>query len=155
MATIDQLTTIDSLSSNDKLVVYDNGNGDARKASISSLTTYLEAALSGLQGKQAFTTQHSAPSATGFSIQVTDSSDNTWLVLTPVAAYAAGTIVLPAVANVVDKQEVLVNCTQDITTLTVNKNGATAVTGAPTSITANDSFKLKYDASTSTWYKVA
>jgi len=47
-----------------------------------------------------YLTQYAAPSATGFSIQVTDADDNIYLIITPVAGYAAGTIVLPTSSNV-------------------------------------------------------
>ncbi|MNR16702.1 hypothetical protein D3C85_1333210 [compost metagenome] len=60
---------------------------------------------------------------------------------------------LPAVANIIDKQEVLVNCTQAVTTLTINGNGAT-VTGAPTTLAANAFFRLKYDQPSTVWYRV-
>jgi hypothetical protein len=76
-----------------------------------------------------------------------------WLILTPVAGYAAGTITLPLSTNVVNKQEILVNCTQAVTTLTINGNGAT-VTGAPTTLAANAFFRLRYDGVTGTWYRV-
>jgi hypothetical protein len=91
----------------------------------------------------------------GFNTQITDGSDNIWLVLTPVAGYAAGTITLPVIANVVDKQEVKVICTQAVTTLTVAGNGATGVVGEPTTLAANDFFTLKYDTLYDTWYRSA
>jgi hypothetical protein len=100
------------------------------------------------------TTQYASPSATGFNVQITDGSASIHLILTPLAGYAAGTITLPAVGNVVDKQEVLVNCTQAVTTLTVAGNGAVAVTGEPSTLAANDFFRLKYDATMQTWYRV-
>jgi hypothetical protein len=61
--------------------------------------------------------------------------------------------VLPLLANCVDKQEILVNCTQAITTLTVNGNGAT-VTGAPTTLSANGFFRLRFDGLANVWYRV-
>ena len=146
------LTATDTLQSGDALAVYSSANGDTRKASLSTLTAYLNTALT--VNQSGFTTQCSNPSATGFSVQITDGSSNIHLILAPVAGYAAGTIVLPAVANAIDKQEILVNCTQAVTTLTIDKNGATAVTGAPTTLSANDFFKLRYDDVTSTWYRV-
>lgn len=152
MATINQLTALNTLSAGDLLAVYSSSNGDARKASLTTLLTFLNANLA--NASTAFTTQYSAPSATGFSVSITDVSANIHLILTPAAGYAAGTIVLPAVSNAIDKQEVLVNCTQAVTTLTINGNGATAVTGAPTTLAANDFFRLKYDLTTSSWYRV-
>jgi hypothetical protein len=152
MSEINELSAIDTIASGDQLVVYDTSNGDARKASVSTLQTYMQDNLTFSAGIT-YTTQYSAPSATGFSVAITDGSANIHLILTPVAGYATGTIVLPAVANVVDKQEVLVNCTQAVTTLTVNGNGAT-VTGEPAAFVANDFFRLKYDAVLLTWYRV-
>lgn len=155
MTTINNLTAADSVNAGDLLAAFIQGNGDARKVAISVLQQYMQDNLTFTTGGiAAFETQYSAPSATGFTVAITDSSDNTHLILTPSAGYATGTITLPAVANAIDKQEVLVNCTQAVTTLTVDGNGATAVTGEPSSLAANDFFKLKYDANTSTWYRV-
>ena len=39
-------------------------------------------------------------------------------------------------------------------TLTINGNGATAVTGAPTALAANAFFRLRFDRATSSWYRV-
>lgn len=153
MTTINQLSATDSLSAGDLVPVYSQSNGDARKAAISVLQAYMQANLTFSSGIS-YTTQYSAPSATGFNVAITDGSANIHLILTPVAGYAAGTITLPASTNAIDKQEVLVNCTQAVTTLTVAANGATAVTGEPASLAANDFFRLKYDAATSTWYRV-
>jgi acyl-CoA synthetase (AMP-forming)/AMP-acid ligase II len=95
-------------------------------------------------------TQYSAPTATAFSVTVISGSD-IHLILTPTGAFAAGTIVLPASPS--DKQTLLVNCTQDITTLTITSDHT--VVGAPTAITANDYFTLKYDITFETWCRVA
>lgn len=151
MPEINQLSAVDSLASGDQLAVYDTSNGDARKASLLTLLTFLQ---SNLTTGISYTTQYVAPSVTGFSVQITDGSANIHLILTPVAGYATGTIVLPTNSLVVDKQEVLVNCTQAVTTLTIDGNGATAVTGEPAALSANDFFRLKYDLTTKTWYRV-
>lgn len=152
--TIDELSTLDAISAGDLLPLYDSSNGDARKASISLLLAYMQANITSSASVPQFDTQYYAPNATAFSVQITDSSDNTHLILTPTAGFAAGTIVLPAVLNCIDKQEILVNCTQDITALTIDDNGAASVVGAPTGITANDFFRLKYDSLTTNWYRV-
>lgn len=150
MATINQLSAVDSLSDGDLLPVYQTANGDARKASLSVLVSYLLGKITASDDKLS---QYAAPSATGFSVQVNNDSDSVWLILTPTAGFAAGTLVLPTVANCKDRQEILVNSTQAITTLTVNGNGAT-VTGAPTTLAANGFFRLRFDGVTKTWYRV-
>ena len=154
MPQINQLSAVDSLQSGDQVPVYDASNGDARKASMSVVQAYMQDNLTFSDSGVSYTTQYAAPSATSFSVQIKDDSDSTHLILTPVAGYAAGTIVLPAVGNLVDKQEVLVNCTQAVTTLTINGNGAVAVTGEPSGLAANDFFRLKYDLAVQTWYRV-
>jgi len=150
---ISQLTAVDSVQSSDLAVVWANSNGDSRKASMSVLKDYMQNNLDFSQSQQ-YTTQYAAPSASYFSVQIRDDNKSTHLILTQVANYSAGTIVLPTSTNLVDKQEVLVNCTKDVTVLTIDKNGATAITGEPTALTAYDFFRLKYDAPTSTWYRV-
>lgn len=127
-----------------------NNNGQDYRVAIDSIVTYVMANITAADDK---ITQYAAPSATAFSVQVTDGSDSVWLVLTPTAGFANGTIVLPALANCVDKQEVLVNCTQAITTLVVSGNGAT-VTGAPTTLAANAFFRLRFDDVANVWYRV-
>lgn len=42
MATINQLSSVDSLQNGDQIPVYDQSNGDARKASMSTLLSYIE-----------------------------------------------------------------------------------------------------------------
>lgn len=155
MPTINQLTAVDAVAAGDLLAVYSQTNGDARKSAISVLQAYMQNNLTGLTST--FVTQYAAPSAAGFNVTITDGGDDdesVHLILTPTGALASGTITLPAVANVIDKQEVLINCTQAVTTLTVAGNGATAVTGEPSTLAANDYFRLKYDLVTKTWYRV-
>ena len=149
MATINQLAQVDSLSSADQVPIYSAANGDARKASINQLVAFLQDQIAAQDDK---TTQYAAPSSSGFTVNVQDEG-STWLLLTPTGAFAAGTIVLPAVASVQDRQELLVNCTQAVTTLTVSGNGAT-VTGAPTTLVANSFFRLRFDQASSVWYRV-
>ncbi len=158
MATpINQLSSLDTLVGGDQFVIWSTPDGDGRKASLTLLTSYMQSNLTFSSTSGVFTTQYAAPSATDFNITITDEDEdntNVHLILTPTAGFAAGTITLPPVAGLIDKQEVLVNCTQAVTTLTVADNGATAVTGAPTTLAANDFFRMKYDLATSTWYRV-
>lgn len=150
MPTINQLSSVDDLSGSDLFPLYASESGDARKVSAANLKAYMLSDASVADDK---ITQYAAPSATGFSVTILNGSDSVWLILLPTAGFAAGTLVLPLLSNCVDKQEILVNCTQAITTLTVNGNGAT-VTGAPTALTANSFFRLRFDGLAKVWYRV-
>lgn len=150
MPTINQLTAVDQVISSDQVPIYSSDNGDARKASMATLLAFFKGQITSIDD---MITQYSAPSSSGFSVQINNDSSNVWLILTPTGGFAAGTLVLPALANCVDRQEILVNCTQVITALTVSGNGST-VTGAPTTLAANAFFRLRFDDVTNTWYRV-
>ncbi len=131
----------------------DTTSGNDRRAAVSALIDLIQENLTSAGG---FMTQYSAPNATGFSVTIDPETDGqpVHLLLTPAATYAAGTIVMPALAECVDGQEVLVNCTQIVTTLTVSGNGAT-VNGAPTTLAAaNAFFRLKFDGVFDAWYRI-
>lgn len=150
MPQINQLSSVSEVQAGDQIPVYSQNNGDARKASLSLLKQFFQQGITAADDK---ITQYAAPSATGFSVQVNDDSDSVWLILTPTAGFANGELVLPALDKAADRQEILVNCTQSVTTLAIDGNGAT-VTGAPTALTANEFFRLRFDAVLSTWYRV-
>lgn len=92
----------------------------------------------------------------GFSINVDTSTAgvvrSTWLLLTPVSALTSGTIVLPAGGSRFNGQWVTVTTSNQITGLVVSGNGAT-VSGAPSAMGADASFRLRYTAATNTWYR--
>lgn len=148
MADINRYSTADQLQNGDLLPIWSTNNGDTRKTSLSALRSFF---FGSEMGKP---TQYAAPSATGFTVTVSERNGReTWLVLTPVAGYAAGSIALPAAVDSLHGQEIVVNCTQSVTNLTVTSSGGT-VTGAPTSLSANSFFRVRFDAVTSTWYRV-
>lgn len=150
MATINQLSAVSSLSLADLIVIYSSANGDARKASLSALLDLFSGLITAADDK---VTTYASPSSNGFTVTLPDNDSSAWLILTPTAGFAAGTIKLPAVGNAVDRQEVLVNCTQVVTALTIDGNGAT-VTGEPTTLAANAFFRLRFDAVADVWYRV-
>ena len=133
---IGKLNSTDTIAIGDQIPIGSATNGDDRRISLSTLQAFLQANLTFTATD--FTTQYSSPAATGFTVAITDGSDNIHLILTPVAGYADGAITLPSVANAADKQEVLVNCTQAVTTLVINGNGANDVIGEPAALSAND-----------------
>lgn len=151
MSAIDRLTRASSLSGSDLVALFSASLGDDAAATLSTLVTYLQAQLT---ADTALMTQYSAPAATGFSVTVAPaaSGGSVWLLLTPAAGYAAGTVVLPA--SPVDGQHVQVSCTQAVTALTVNGNGST-VNGAPTTLAANGFFTLRFDGVFGAWYRVS
>lgn len=144
---IDDLTSATTLAAADQVPFAPFGDRTTKKFSLTLLLAWLNANLT---FPAQLTQQYAAPSATGFNVAV--AAADTWLVLTPVAGYAAGTITLPATRS--NKQRVQVNCTQAVTTLTVSGNGTT-VTGAPTTLAANAFFTLQYDSTLNAWFRVA
>lgn len=149
-ATINELTQAD-ISASDQIPYFSTTNGGSRRTSLAQLQAVV---LDGLEDGT-FATQYAAPSATGFNVAIAPPTDgqSVWMVLTPAAGYAAGTITLPAVATCAHGQELLVNTTQAVTALTMAGNGAT-VTGAPATLAANAFFRLKFESVLKIWYRV-
>ncbi len=150
MTTINQLTSVDSVIASDQIPIYSSANGDARKTSMTTITRYLSSQITAFDK---MVTQYSAPSATGFTTNVYDGATSIWLILTPTGTMAVGTVKFPTSTNCVDRQELLINTTQTITALTINANGANIV-GAPSTLTATSFVRFRFDAVTSTWYRV-
>ncbi len=150
MATIINLPQ-GSITAGSTLPFYDPNNGADRRVSVTEFAALLQTLLTA----SAPLAQYSAPAATGFSVTVAPAvaGQSVLLLLTPAAGYAAGTVVLPAVATAVDGQEVSCTCTQSVGTLTVSGNGAT-VNGTPTALSANGFFKLRFDGVFGAWYRV-
>lgn len=138
---------VDALNGSDTFHVFPSAYGDRRSASMTLLAQYVASTLNSTGA-----IQYAGPTATGFSIASTGGASN-WLVITPLATYAAGTIVLPEVSTCTSGQELLVNSTQAVTALTINGNGATVI-GAPTTLAANGFFRLKFEPVLKTWYRV-
>jgi hypothetical protein len=150
MTTINELPTIDVAKVADLLAVYQSSNGDARKMSLSTLLTFFSDNFT----SPAFITTVTTP-GDGFTINMTDDANNQWALIRPTGDLATGTLVLPAVAGLADGQEALVTCKRQVSTFTVNKNGAAELNGAPTVLAANDTFTLRYNKLTDSWNKVA
>lgn len=146
-----RVTAITQLNGSDLLAIFLQQNGGNSALSLTLFAEWLSDNIT-VEG-DGLVTQYSAPSATGFTATITDSDSSAWLILTPVAGYATGTIVLPTFANSTDKQEVLVNCTQAVTTLSVTSSGA-SVTGAPTTLAANAFFRMRMDTVLSSWFRI-
>lgn len=145
------LSRATSLSTADGIVLYKSSDIGFYFLPTDALVAYLNANLTFPGG---VVTQYSSPSATGFSVSITSDDSDRHLILTPLAGYANGTIVLPLASTCRDGQTLLVNCTQAVTTLTITLNGAAGAVGAPTTLAANAFFTLKYDSPSTNWYRV-
>lgn len=133
---------------------WDPVNGCDARCSITQLAALILCTLS----SSGFATQYASPNASGYAVTVSPPTAGmpVWLLLTPLASYANLTINLPVG---VDGQEVLVNSTQAVTgalTVTGALVGASnqPVNGAPTTLTANGFFRLKFNAVNGSWYRV-
>lgn len=149
MPTINQLSSITTLTSSDQLVVYQTNSGDARKASLGTFLNWFEEAFA----SPTFATVYAAPTISGFVVTLDQNTQSIWLLLQPALAMAAGTIVIPAPNLCFDGQELLVFSSAEIAALTVNGSGA-AVYGAPSYLAANGSFMLRFNALQQSWFCV-
>lgn len=149
---IEKLTKVSTIQSSDLIALFSASLGGDAATTLGTLLTWLQSQLTATSGP---VTQYAAPSATGFTVTVVPALDgaDTWLLLTPVAGYAAGTITLPPLAQCVHGQELIVSSTQAVTTLTVSGNGA-SVNGAPTTLAANAFFRLRFDGVFDAWYRI-
>ena len=145
---IERLSLLDTITASTYFAV--NVNNQDYRTAASTVAEYVQSQGSSGDGK---IIQYAGPTGTGFTVTITDSSASTWLVLTPNATLAAGTIILPNVANCVASQEIIVSSSQTVTALTINLNGALGV-GTPTTISSGGFFTLRFEPILKTWYRV-
>ncbi len=151
------LNVVDTVSGGDIVVINQNSSTRYRGATVATLQSYMQSNLtfSGNKTKVVAQTTASGQTVNAFPTGTTTTSSDIWLIISPLASYAAMTILLPALGGLKDGQEIMINCTQSVTvTLTISTNGAAGVIGAPTTLAANAFFTLKYDAITTNWYRV-
>ena len=150
MPTINQLPVLNTISSGDQLPVYSPNNGDARRTSIGSLLTFFQQTFA----SPTLSTNLYVP-ATGFNITVpTPVSNDQWMLLQPAGTLASGTITLPLNTGVPDGTTVLITTTQEITSLTIALNGATAIFGGVTFLGAGTATAIRFYQSTNSWYQI-
>jgi hypothetical protein len=150
MPTINQLPVLNTISSGDQLPVYSPNNGDARRTSIGSLLTYFQQTFA----SPTLSTNLYVP-GNGFNITVpTPVSDDQWMLLQPAGTLAAGTITLPLNTGVPDGTTVLITTTQEITSLTIALNGATAIFGGVSFLGAGTATAIRFYQPTNSWYQI-
>ena len=150
MPTINQLPVLNTISSGDQLPVYSPNNGDARRTSIGSLLTFFQQTFA----SPTLSVNLFVPGS-GFNITVpTPVSNDQWMLLQPAGTLATGTITLPLNTGVPDGTTVLITTTQEITSLTIALNGATAIYGGVTSLAAGTATTIRFYQPTNSWYQI-
>ena len=150
MPTINQLPVLNVISSGDQLPVYSPNNGDARRTSIGSLLTFFQQSFA----SPTLSVNLYVP-ASGFNITVpTPVSNDQWMLLQPAGTLATGTITLPLNTGVPDGTTVLITSTQEITSLTIAINGASAIYGAVSSLGAGTGTAIRFYQPTNSWYNI-
>jgi hypothetical protein len=76
------------------------------------------------------------------------------MLLQPAGTLAAGTITLPLNTGVPDGTTVLITTTQEITSLTIALNGATAIFGGVVSLAAGTATAIRFYQPTNSWYQI-
>jgi hypothetical protein len=150
MPTINQLPVLNTISSGDQLPVYSPNNGDARRTSIGSLLTFFQQTFA----SPTLSVNLYVPGS-GFNITVpTPVSNDQWMLLQPAGTLATGTITLPLNTGVPDGTTVLITTTQEITSLTIALNGASAIYGGVTSLAAGTATAIRFYQPTNSWYQI-
>jgi hypothetical protein len=150
MPSINQLPVIGQVSPGDQIPVYTPNNGDARRMSVNALLQYFQ---------QTFASPTLAVNlfvpGSGFNITVpTPVSQQQWMLLQPAGTLATGTITLPLNTGVPDGTTVLITTTQEITSLTIALNGASAIYGAVTTLGAGCAAVYRFYQPTNSWYNI-
>ena len=152
MPSINQLASVDQVGAGDVFPLYSSHNGEPRKATVEVIA----AAVKELNTP--------TPDQTGYGLTVTGSTFNTtispatpgasvWALLNPSVSFAGAQIYLPDADSRADGQEVLITCTQAVAALAVDGNDV-PVNGAPSALTANGFFRMRYDSGNNAWFRV-
>jgi hypothetical protein len=150
MPQINQLPVLSTVSSGDQLPVYSPNNGDARRLSIGNLLTFFQQSFA----SPTLSVNLYVPGS-GFNITVpTPVSQDQWMLLQPAGTLATGTITLPLNTGVPDGTTVLITTTQEITSLTIALNGASAIYGGVSFLGAGTATAIRFYQPTNSWYQI-
>lgn len=151
MPYINQLPLLVQASPGDQIPVYTPNNGDARRLPIGALLAYFQQTFA----SPTLATNVYTP-GTGFNLAVpTPVAQQQWMLIQPAGTLATGTVTLPLNTGTPDGTEVLITTTQQITAFTLALNGAAAAYGDPTTLAAEDFFRMRYVLATNSWYRIA
>lgn len=144
-----RLTVVDEVNNGDRIPAWTANEADWRGVPASTLRAYV---IDGLELDDKVTNYVSPASGSTGSYTLTGNK-SWWLIITPTGTVNTLSIIFPSYTTLSDKQELLVNTTQAITTLGYNMGGAGNIAG-PNTLAAGGFFRLRYDATLNTWYRV-
>lgn len=151
MALIYQLPLLAQASPGDQLAVYAPNTGDARRLPMSALLQFFQQQFA----SPTMATNIYTP-GTGFNIAApTPVSQQQWILIQPAGTLATGTVTLPLNTSTPDGTEILITTTQQITAFTLALNGAAAAFGDPSTLAAEDFFRMRFYQATNSWYRIA
>ena len=151
MPYINQLPLLTVASPGDQIPVYTPNNGDARRLPIGALLQYFQQTFA----SPTLATNVYTP-GTGFNLPVpTPVAQQQWMLIQPAGTLATGSVTLPLNTATPDGTEVLITTTQQITAFTLNANGASQLYGDPTTLGAEDFFRMRFVQATNSWYRIA
>lgn len=155
MSTIPQLSSAMSVQGSDLIPVFVGGSQTTRRITVSQLIDFFAAQQPA--NDSTVVVQYAAPSADAFIVQIAQpilGGPDTLMLLTPLSAYASGTVILPPSAKAFDGQNVTLLTTQAIGAITFGLSGALAIVGAPATMGANDTVTFTYNAFSQTWFMI-
>lgn len=145
-----QLSRASAVNTADQIIIVSVANGDTRRLPIGELLRLFEQQFA---SPEMSTTLYTP--GTGFNIAVPSTASlQQWILIQPAGTLAAGTVTLPLPSETADGSEIVVTTTQQITAFTLAPNGAAHVYGAPTTLGADDVFKMRYYLATNSWYRM-
>lgn len=147
---INQLTAATAVVAGDQLAIWQTSAGDTRKVAASVLATYINGLLS-LPVEQIV----NLTATDGFSQALSvDDSTSIWLVLDNASAVTGGTVILPLNTGVPDGFVVRISNSIQISSFSVDGNGATINGTVPGTLAANAGLLLKYSDELNEWFVV-
>lgn len=158
--TINQLSSISAFSSDDQLLTTSSSNNDVKnRLPVNSLLDYAQDNFTFDPERQYFQdyiTQYLEVEGDSFNVQVNSpdrNNGNVHLIITGDEAISTGTITFPPKEVLIDQQEILVNSTQPISTLTIDTNGVVNIAGDLTSLGENGFFMFMYNEGQDIWLR--
>jgi len=144
-----QLPFVPSVSAGDLIPISSQDMGVFAFVNMGTLAAYIQTLIT---LPTEFIQQFASP-LTGALMVMNQTSDNAWLVISPLGTIATATIQLPGIDSAIDGQVVQLTTTQTITAVTFSATGC-AFSGVPANITALLPRRFRFCKVFNTWFLV-